>query len=261
MTDNIQADIRFSIVPEWLVFSGVSDRALRLYAILARYADNDSFQAFPSRGLLAKRCNCSLKSVDRAVEELIEFGAIVKKRRIKDNHYQSSLYTIKRSGPVDVANGGDMGDARAASVVTLGGVTGDATAASRVTHRTITTELEPLNENEISEHFNTFWDLYPRKLGKGEAKGAFAKAFNVFGHDVILDGVKRFASDPNLPVKQFIPRPATWLNQQRWDDEPYPETEMKPWERPASGPGIREWVRALHETGEHYECRPGEFGH
>ena len=27
-----------------------------------------------------------------------------------------------------------------------------------------------------------------------------------------------------------------------------------------SGPGKRVWVRAEHDRGEHYECRPGEFG-
>lgn len=28
----------------------------------------------------------------------------------------------------------------------------------------------------------------------------------------------------------------------------------------AEGPGVREWVRALHKQGEHFECREGEFG-
>jgi len=27
-----------------------------------------------------------------------------------------------------------------------------------------------------------------------------------------------------------------------------------------SGPGKRVWVQALHDDGEHFECRPGEFG-
>ena len=28
----------------------------------------------------------------------------------------------------------------------------------------------------------------------------------------------------------------------------------------ADGPGRREWVRSLHDQGEHFECKPGEFG-
>jgi hypothetical protein len=141
---------------------------------------------------------------------------------------------------------------------------------------TITTELEPLNDiqhfeqerqQKLHQEFNSFWDIYPRKLGKGEAKAAFVKAVDKFGADVVLEGVKKFAADPNLPAPQFVPRAATWLNQERWDDEPYSAVD------PASIPGVqkgvskspyvggpREWVKDLHDIGEHYECRPGEFG-
>jgi len=31
--------------------------------------------------------------------------------------------------------------------------------------------------------------------------------------------------------------------------------------REASQPVKRQWVKDLHEIGEHFECRPGEFGH
>ena len=127
-----------------------------------------------------------------------------------------------------------------------------------MTHITRTTELEL--PNDIFRHFDEFWNTYPRKLGKGEARQAFARAVNIYGHEVIIDGVNKFASDPNLPAKQFIPRPATWLNQERWHDEPYPAVDKKPWERPAEVPGHRDWVKALHNLDEHYECKPGEFG-
>ena len=93
------------------------------------------------------------------------------------------------------------------------------------------------------------------------------KAVDKFGADVVLEGVTRFASDPNLPAPQFIPRAATWLNQERWDDEPYSAVDL------ASIPGVqkgvskspyvggpREWVQDLHDLGEHFECKPGEFG-
>lgn len=244
MTDKLDTDVRFSIIPEWLLDMDVSDKAIRLYAVLARYADNDTQNAFPGRTLLARRLKCSLKSIDRAAEELITQGAVSRKQRVKDGKYQSSIYTVHRTGPR---------------------VTHDATPrhtrrdpVSPVTNRTRTTELEL--PNDIFRHFEDFWNAYPRKLGKGEARQAFARAVNLYGHDVVVDGAKRFASDPNLPAKQFIPRPATWINQERWNDEPYPVKDVKPWERPAEGPGRRDWVKALHDDGEHWECREGEFG-
>ena len=99
LDDNVTADVKFSIVPEWLIDSGCTDKALRLYVVLARYADNDDLTAYPGRGTLAKRMGCHRTSVDRAVEELIELGAISKQQRVADGKYQSSLYTIRRVAP------------------------------------------------------------------------------------------------------------------------------------------------------------------
>lgn len=246
MNDTLSSELRFSIIPEWIAYADISDKAIRLYVVLARFADNQTHQAFPSRETLADRMRCSTSSVDRATEELIGIGAVTKKQR----HNSSLIYTLRVSQGIITHDEG---------VITgeEGVVTSD--------DLTITTELEPLND--IQQHFNSFWEIYPRKLGKGEAKAAFVKAVTKFGHEVIMEGVSRFASDPNLPPVQFVPRAATWLNQERWDDEPYSAVD------PASIPGVqkgvskspyvggpREWVRDMHDLGEHWECRPGEFG-
>jgi hypothetical protein len=70
--------------------------------------------------------------------------------------------------------------------------------------------------------FNEFWMLYPRKQGKGKAREAFIEAIGEHGVEPVMEGVRRFANDPNLPDPQFIPLPTTWLNQERWDDGPLP---------------------------------------
>jgi hypothetical protein len=71
------AEIRFSIIPEWVTYADISDRAIRLYSVLARYADNQTHQAFPSRETLAEvDMHCSAKSVDRATRSSSEIGAI-----------------------------------------------------------------------------------------------------------------------------------------------------------------------------------------
>ena len=99
MTHEVTADLRFSITPEWVLDADISDRAVRVYGILARYADSDTLQAFPSRETLAKRAKCHWRSVDRALDELIAIGAIVKQHRKTDKTYQSNLYTLRRVPP------------------------------------------------------------------------------------------------------------------------------------------------------------------
>jgi hypothetical protein len=67
--------------------------------------------------------------------------------------------------------------------------------------------------------FAEFWKLYPRRIGKGAAEKSWQKAVKVAPVDVILAGARNYVwpTDP-----QFIPHPATWLNQHRWNDEPPP---------------------------------------
>jgi hypothetical protein len=247
MEEHLASELRFSIIPEWITYADISDKAIRLYSVLARYADNQTHQAYPSRDTLSEKMRCSRSSVDRATEELIAIGAVTKKQR----HNSSLIYTLR------VSQGVVTSDEGGSSPMTRGVVTSD--------DLTITTELEPLND--INQQFNQFWDIYPRKLGKGEARGAFAKALTKFGAEVILEGVRRFAEDPNLPAPQYVPRAATWLNQERWDDEPYqpqdvskiPGVQVGVSKSPYVG-GPREWVKEMHDMGEHFECRPGEFG-
>lgn len=74
----------------------------------------------------------------------------------------------------------------------------------------------------FDDFFNEFWDAYPRKQGKGAARKAIEVALDKVEPLVILEGAKRYASDPNR-VDSFTKMPATWLNQECWDDEPLPE--------------------------------------
>jgi hypothetical protein len=73
------------------------------------------------------------------------------------------------------------------------------------------------------QEFAEFYRLYPRKVKPLEAKKAFLKARNLVSYEILLESVRRFASDPNLPQKQFIPHPSTWLNAGEWESEPLPE--------------------------------------
>ena len=78
------------------------------------------------------------------------------------------------------------------------------------------------NKKETSYFFDRFWSAYPRHVNKQGAMKAFDKA-KIDGDllDVILKAIeKQKASDQwTKDNGQFIPHPATWLNQKRWEDE------------------------------------------
>jgi hypothetical protein len=77
------------------------------------------------------------------------------------------------------------------------------------------------HSKELNTRFSEFWDIYPRKVGREQAKRLFIQSESQL--EEMMDGVRRLAADPNLPEKQFIPHPATWLRRCGWLDEPYPE--------------------------------------
>lgn len=78
----------------------------------------------------------------------------------------------------------------------------------------------------LEDLFNEFWEFYPRKVEKLEARRAFAKAAKEVEPCVLVEGAQRLAKDPNLPEKNFIPYPASWLRAGGWTNEPYPERIM-----------------------------------
>jgi hypothetical protein len=80
------------------------------------------------------------------------------------------------------------------------------------------------NERIYSDsQFEEFWRYYPKKVDKGAALRAFRKAAKTQDLDLVIEGARRFSQDPNLPEKQFIKNPATWLNAESWNNGPLPK--------------------------------------
>jgi len=91
----------------------------------------------------------------------------------------------------------------------------------------VTTIEEHLKEKQLKEtitqNFEIFYRIYPRRMERKTALRAFQKALASATVAEVLEGAARFANDPNLPAKSFIPYPATWLNAGSWEDEALPD--------------------------------------
>lgn len=73
----------------------------------------------------------------------------------------------------------------------------------------------------IEEAFESFWNEYPNRKGKGKAREAFKKAIKKTGISTMVEAVRkqRQGSQWKKDEGRYIPYPATWLNQERWEDE------------------------------------------
>lgn len=74
----------------------------------------------------------------------------------------------------------------------------------------------------VPDRFDEFWEKWPRKVDKPAAQRAWKKAVKKIPAQRLVELTAAYASHPYLPEKAFIPNPATWLNGERWNDDPPP---------------------------------------
>ena len=84
----------FVILP-WAVLEDENLTAydVLVYATIARYADVNSGEAWPSRQTVAQQARCDIKTVDRAVTRLVAAGFLEKHKR-KNQEGETNLYVV-----------------------------------------------------------------------------------------------------------------------------------------------------------------------
>ncbi|MBA9003685.1 hypothetical protein [Thermomonospora cellulosilytica] len=93
------------------------------------------------------------------------------------------------------------------------------------------THTPPARAGDEDPAFTAFWKTYPRRVGKGAARKAWAKAIKAGADpDQIILGARRYATDPRRSAAdiRYTAHPATWLNAERWTDEPAPTPPAPP---------------------------------
>ena len=146
-------------------------------------------------------------------------------------------------------NGGAMANAMASA--SLGHKQNDGTTCAQPSPSESKKEREPVASlppsksaaQPADEQFEAWWKIYPRKAGKGDARKAFASAVK---RGASVGELTRAVSEQRWnPDPQFIPHGATWLNGERWQDDPTaaaPEAA-----KPASRNGFAQRVRQIED--------------
>ena len=89
----------------------------------------------------------------------------------------------------------------------------------------------------VASAFDKFWEAYPLKKGKQAARRAFDRARKLTTLDNMLSAIRKQKGWEQWTRDngKYIPHPATWLNQGRWDDQSDVDTEP---EKPAPPPRL-----------------------
>ncbi|MCY4726728.1 helix-turn-helix domain-containing protein [Nocardioides sp. STR2] len=233
---------------------------------LADHAGSNGTGAWPSRATLAEYARCTERTVGTKLRRLAEAGIIRRGDQRIVGHLRADrrpvVYDLAMDGgnlfpavhggndvPAAPVTGGNAASHGGNSDVARGEQPGSY-GGNAVSYKPSLNRTEPsMNHSSSSatpptacddavmaEAFDAFWAAYPRKTGKQAARKAFASVVRQIGREtratvdlgVIVAGAERMAADPNLPEAQFIPHGATWLNQRRWDDPPYPARDGGP---------------------------------
>ncbi len=175
---------------------------------------------------LSRKVRVDRRTIERLIPRLRERGLLAHSRGSKARPNEFQILVPWAQGFTDNLSGNAAGGSPTA---VQDSPTAVRESADTVSGRTSLIRTDVSNVLELvppgpreRDRFDDFWSVYPRRVGKDAARRAFAKAARSAGADVVVEGARRFAADPNLPEKQFIPHPSTWLARGSWEDEPLP---------------------------------------
>lgn len=86
-------------------------------------------------------------------------------------------------------------------------------------------------EPKTNQGFEAFWKAYPKKVGKAIARRSFERIKVPAETLIAAVNAQKQSQQWTKDNGQYIPNPATWLNQGRWEDElePPKAAEKKPY--------------------------------
>lgn len=117
---------------------------------------------------------------------------------------------------------------------------------------------DPIPQNQSPskpDDFDQFWSAYPTKVGKEAARKAWGRAKQKPSLETILEAISKQKTSARWTKDggQYIPNPATWINQGRWADEIE--------DAPAASAGAPNGVRSrFQRTNRGWEKFDDEYG-
>ncbi len=200
-------DDQFAQIPNaWLRDSRLSLKAIGLLAQIMTHVPGWNM----SINSLASRNNVGKDQIRTAIAELEEFGYLTREQSREEGKFAETIW--KTSDPSDKP------------------LSDNPTTENPTIKNTIPKEDQIKNNERTLSEFERFWEIYPKKTDKGAARRAFTTAIRKADVELIITKAKAYAEDPNLPQKQFIKYPASWLNAEAWNNPPLPErkkTDLK----------------------------------
>lgn len=190
--------------------SRASGGALLILLALADHANQDG-EAWPSVPTMAKLVRLTERQVRKHIRKLLDLGEITGagfgSKGVKRYRFSWRPPVVGFPPPLSWSSPPPCPRVHPTPVVEF-------------TQTFIEPSLEPpLNRNG---DFEAWWNQVPRKVGKGEARKAYAAALKKADAPTLLEGVMRYAAERASQDPKFTKHPASWLRAECWADDPAP---------------------------------------
>ena len=186
---------------------------------LADHHNGETGKCFPSIKRLAELSEMSRRSVEGHLETLEKLGLITRTRQFRDTGGKSTnSYILELTGTYE--NITDTQNLRMVCEKSAHGDTQNLRMNNLVSNNLgKETNISSSDDDGVDYYFDQLWTLYPRKIGKGQARKAFKAASKKIDFYDLLPKLEAYVLTLEGKETQFIPHLATWLNGERWKDE------------------------------------------
>lgn len=177
--------------------------------MLANYSNGHTGQCNPSHKRLADDCSMGVSTLRRSIDGLQADGFLTVIHKSSEgvslpNQYRLALHKLEGVG----SNRRDPPSKSDGRV-----------PPNRATNLEVKPRIEPIQTEPVG--FASFYAVYPKKTAKPNAIKAFKSAKLKAGEiDSILTDIetRKHSDDWTKENGKYIPNPATYLNQRRWED-------------------------------------------
>lgn len=198
--------------------------AKAIYAYLASFAGAGS-SCYPSRGKICSDLGISGDTFTKYLKQLTDCGYLSVAQEKEQGRFSHNVYTLPDMiSPLPIES-----DTEASGP---GGIVNknNSSKSNRNSKKNSPTRA--------TAGFADFWAVYPKKKSKEAAKKAWDKLRpDEKLRSIILQAVKHQSISPDWTKAggQYIPYPATWLNNRRWEDDELEQQKPEGW-KPGENP-------------------------
>ena len=179
---------------------------------LADHHNGETGLCFPSLNRLASLTEMDKSTVVRHIDTLATLGLVERVRSNReDGGYSSTHYVLKIGTPLS-QNTTSPCSKNAPPLVAKCNTNLGSNNLGNNNHTSS-------KDDEVNYYFDQLWEMYPRKVGKGQARKAYVAASKKIDFFDLLPKLEAYVSTLDGKDKQYMPHLATWLNGERWADE------------------------------------------